>query len=497
MPSHLKDHRESEGEGFYVDRGLVSGVILHLTGLNYPCIEKDMQIPPQPERTEFVIRGANVVSMDPQLGEIAGGDVHVRDGIIVAVGRKLEATGAAEIDGSYTICMPGFVDTHWHMWTSLFRGYAGSTPERGYLQLRNRYGHLVTPEEVYHCVRVSLAEALNAGITTVHDWTHNMNTPQHADQTVRAHHSIPLRARYSYGAPHWLASDETMDLNEVARVQHEHFNGQGDGMLRMGVAMRGPEFNGSTPRVYRREWEVARSLGLPVTVHVAEYVDCHRWSSIGKLYADGLLGPDVQLVHVVHTTPEEREMIASSGSHVSTSPPVEAMAGMGMPPLGDLLDAGILVSLSTDVTATNNAADMFSLMRTTRALERYRAHGQKSYLAQDLVNVRRAPGITHRKLVEMATLDGARELGFGEVAGSLTPGKRADLITVRIDELNMSAAKGIDPFMLLVNSAQPSNVDLVVSDGRIYKRDGRLVSLDAREICLAAAGALNALVARV
>lgn len=497
MPSHLKDHRESEGEGFYVDRGLVSGVILHLTGLKYPCIEKDMQIPPQPERTEFVIRGANVVSMDPQLGEIAGGDVHVRDGIIVAVGRKLEATGAAEIDGRYTICMPGFVDTHWHMWTSLFRGYAGSTPERGYLQLRNRYGHLVTPEEVYHCVRVSLAEALNAGITTVHDWTHNMNTPQHADQTVRAHHSIPLRARYSYGAPHWLASDETMDLNEVARVQHEHFNGQGDGMLRMGVAMRGPEFNGSTPRVYRREWEVARSLGLPVTVHVAEYVDCHRWSSIGKLYADGLLGPDVQLVHVVHTTPEEREMIASSGSHVSTSPPVEAMAGMGMPPLGDLLDAGILVSLSTDVTATNNAADMFSLMRTTRALERYRAHGQKSYLAQDLVNVRRAPGITHRKLVEMATLDGARELGFGEVAGSLTPGKRADLITVRIDELNMSAAKGIDPFMLLVNSAQPSNVDLVVSDGRIYKRDGRLVSLDAREICLAAAGALNALVARV
>lgn len=480
-----------------MDRGLVSGVILHLTGLKYPCIEKDMQIPPQPERTEFVIRGANVVSMDPQLGEIAGGDVHVRDGIIVAVGRKLEATGAAEIDGSYTICMPGFVDTHWHMWTSLFRGYAGSTPERGYLQLRNRYGHLVTPEEVYHCVRVSLAEALNAGITTVHDWTHNMNTPQHADQTVRAHHSIPLRARYSYGAPHWLASDETMDLNEVARVQHEHFNGQGDGMLRMGVAMRGPEFNGSTPRVYRREWEVARSLGLPVTVHVAEYVDCHRWSSIGKLYADGLLGPDVQLVHVVHTTPEEREMIASSGSHVSTSPPVEAMAGMGMPPLGDLLDAGILVSLSTDVTATNNAADMFSLMRTTRALERYRAHGQKSYLAQDLVNVRRAPGITHRKLVEMATLDGARELGFGEVAGSLTPGKRADLITVRIDELNMSAAKGIDPFMLLVNSAQPSNVDLVVSDGRIYKRDGRLVSLDAREICLAAAGALNALVARV
>ena len=104
-----------------------------------------MQTHPQPERTEFVIRGANVVTRDPQLGEIAGGDVHVRDGAIVAVGRKLQAPDAQEIDGSYTICMPGFVDTHWHMWTSLFRGYAGSTPERGYLQLRNSYGHLVTP----------------------------------------------------------------------------------------------------------------------------------------------------------------------------------------------------------------------------------------------------------------------------------------------------------------------------------------------------------------
>jgi cytosine/adenosine deaminase-related metal-dependent hydrolase len=456
-----------------------------------------MQTHPQPERTEFVIRGANVVTMDPQLGEIAGGDVHVRDGAIVAVGRKLQAPDAQEIDGSYTICMPGFVDTHWHMWTSLFRGYAGSTPERGYLQLRNRYGHLVTPEEVYHCVRVSLAEALNAGITTVHNWTHNMNTPQHADETVHAHHSIPLRARYSYGAPHWLAADETMDLNEVARVQKDHFSGKGDSLLGMGVAMRGPEFDGSTPSVYRREWDAARALGLPITVHVAEYVDCDRWAAIDKLHADGLLGPDVQLVHVVHTTPREREIIASTGTHVSTSPPVEAMAGMGMPPLGDLLDAGILVSLSTDVTATNNAADMFSLMRTTRALERYRAHGQKSYLAQDLVNVRRAPGITHKKLVEMATIDGARELGFGDVSGSLTPGKRADLITVRIDELNMSAAEGIDPFMLLVNSAQPSNVDMVVTDGRIYKRHGKLISMDAREISLAAAGALNALVARV
>ena len=200
---------------------------------------KNMQQHPQPERTEFVIRGAHVVTMDAQLGDIDGGDVHVRNGSIVAVGRNLQAPAAQEIDGSYTICMPGFVDTHWHMWTSLFRGYAGSTPERGYLQLRNRYGDKVLPKEVYHCVRVSLAEALNAGITTVHNWAHNMATPQHADETVDAHQSIPLRARFSYGAPHWLAADETMDLDEVARVRKDHFSIKGEGLLHMGVAIAG------------------------------------------------------------------------------------------------------------------------------------------------------------------------------------------------------------------------------------------------------------------
>jgi cytosine/adenosine deaminase-related metal-dependent hydrolase len=436
--------------------------------------------------------------MDEALGDLPDGDVHVRDGVIVAVGPALRvAAGVAEIDGRSMAALPGLIDSHWHMWTSLYRGVAGSTPERGYLQLRNRYGHLVTATEVYHCVRASLAEALNAGITTVHDWAHNMNSPQHADETVRAHRSIPLRTRFSYGAPHWLAADETMDLADVARVQREHFAAEAGGLLNMGVAMRGPEFDGSTPAVYRREWEAARALGLPITVHVAEYHDCARWQSIRKLHDDGLLGPDVQLVHVVHSTPAEREMIASTRSHVSASPPVEAMAGMGMPPLGELLAAGILVSLSIDVTATNNAADMFSLMRTTRALERYRAHQQASYVAKDLVDVRRTPGITHRKLLEMITIDAARELGLGHLTGSLTPGKRADVILVRMDDLNMNASSAADPVMLMVNSAQPSNVDTVVVDGRILKRGGRLTTLDPREIARDSANALDNLLARV
>ena len=381
-------------------------------------------------RGAVLIRQTRVLTMDPRIGDLCNTDVLMQDGLIQAVGPDLVAPeGATTIDGRDMLAMPGFVDTHWHMWTSLLRGYTNHTPERFYITVRNRLGHHVTPDDVHACVRLSLVEALNAGFTTVHNWAHNMNTPAHADETVHAHRKIPIRARFSFGAPHWLGADQTMDLAEVKRVRDTHFGGD-TSLLHMGVAMRGPEFDGSTPAVYRREWEHARSLGLPITVHVAEYFDSDRWQAITKLYNDGLLGPDVQLVHAVHATTQEREMIRESGSHVSITPTVEAIAGMGVPAISEFLEAGVLLGLSIDVTAANNPADMFALMRTTMALERSRTFQRAGYNAKDTTQKRRPGGLTSRKLLEMATIDGAKAMGLGNITGSLTPGKRADVILV-------------------------------------------------------------------
>ena len=444
----------------------------------------------------FLIRGARVLTMDEQMGDLAAADVLVRGGRIEAVGRDLAAPpDATVLDGTDRLVMPGFVDTHWHMWTSLLRGYTNHTADRNYIAVRNRLGHLVSPQDVYACVRLSLVEALNAGFTTVHNWAHNMNTPAHADETVRAHRDVPLRARFSFGAPHWLRADQTMDLEEVRRVRDVHFAGDRR-LLHLGVAMRGPEFGGSTQDVWRREWAHARALGLPITVHVAEFFDTTQWQSIARLHADGLLGPDVQLVHGVHITPEEREMIRQSGSHLSITPAVEALAGMGVPGISEYIQAGILLGLSIDVSATSNPADMFGLMRTTMALERFRTYQRRGHTATDTTMRHLSLGLTPQKLLAMATIDGARCLGLGELTGSVTPGKQADLIVLRLTDPNLSLSAQADPYQLLVYFGQPANVESVFVDGRLLKHQGQLQQIDAVAAARASSLALDGLLAR-
>lgn len=446
--------------------------------------------------SDFIIRGARVLTMDESLGDLHDADVLVQDGRIEAVGTHLAAPpGAQTLDGTDRLVMPGFVDTHWHMWTSLLRGYTNHTADRNYIAVRNRLGHLVTPQDVYAAVRLSLVEALNAGFTTVHDWAHNISTREHADETVRAHRDVPLRARFSYGAPHWLRADQTMDLGQVRAVREAHFAGD-TRLLHMGVAMRGPEFGGSTPDVWRREWAHARALGLPITVHVAEFFDTTQWQAIAKLHADGLLGPDVQLVHGVHVTPDEREMIRASGSHVSITPTVEALAGMGVPGISEYIQAGVPLGLSLDVSATSNPADMFALMRTTMALERYRTYQRRGHTHTDTTLRQLSQVLTPRKLVAMATIEGAQVMGLGEITGSITPGKRADLVMLRMTDPNLTVSPHADPYQLLVHFAQPANVDSVLVDGKLLKHQGRLHSLDASEATRACSQALDALLAR-
>ncbi len=123
-----------------------------------------------PTRREFLIRDAYVMTMDPELADIAGGSVHVRDGNIVAVGKNLHAPEAEVIDGRGMIVLPGLIDTHWHMWNTLLRSFAGDQRGEGYIDRRDHYGSIMTPEDMYRGTSLAALEAVNSGITTVHDW---------------------------------------------------------------------------------------------------------------------------------------------------------------------------------------------------------------------------------------------------------------------------------------------------------------------------------------
>jgi cytosine/adenosine deaminase-related metal-dependent hydrolase len=424
-----------------------------------------------PKRGEFVVRDAYVVTMDPKLGDIPQGDVHVRNGEILAVGSKIVAPGAAEIDGGNRIALPGFIETHFHLWGSFARGVVADG-DFDYFPVMSRLGPVMTPEDAYNSAKLGIAEAINSGLTTIHDWSHNVINGAYADADLRAIADCGIRARFSYGYSRNLQQKpkETADFADIARVKKDWFGASNDGLTTMGFASRGP--GDTPPEVYRKEWESARSLGLAITQHAGRSLgEIKKFRRIEILYKEKLLGPDVQLIHTYNASPEERGMIAETKTHVSIAPFTASRLASGLPYLGDLLARGVQCSLSVDTTTVGGNADMFAVMRLMLQLNHLRS-----------MNVLE---VQPRRILELATIDGARDLGIDDRVGSLTPGKRADLILVRTNDLNV--APFVNPALLLVQQAYPANVDTVVIDGRILKHRGEWVALDAEEVIRKAA----------
>ena len=431
-----------------------------------------------PRRTNFVIRNAHVLTMDPQLGDIAGGDVYVRGGRIVAVGKDLRAHGK-EIDGRNTIVLPGLVDTHWHTWTTLYRSLASSAPQNGYFALNLRNGPAFEPIDYYRGVRLALADAVWSGITTVHDWSHNIRGPAFADADLQALVDSGIRGRFSYGTPQGRPVDQTIDLADFRRVYEEWFRSGRARLLHLGLAGRPP---GMSPEsVFRTEYELARGLGLPVSYHANSNRAQGAAQMIQKLGDEGMLGPHTQVIHALYTTEAERNLIASTGTRVSVSPWSELLIGYGVTPIHQMLEAGMPLNLSVDTLPLTGTADMFSIMRLTLGLKRGQAENEFALSA--------------RRVLEMATIDGAKGLGLGDVVGSLTPGKRGDVIMVRTDDVNI--APFTDAVNMIALAAQPWNVDLVSIDGRILKYSGQLTAVDPERVVRQATESLAAVLARV
>jgi cytosine/adenosine deaminase-related metal-dependent hydrolase len=435
--------------------------------------KKSGQLPP---RDEFIVRGAYVVTMDPKLGDIPNGDVHVRNGALVAVGANLSAANAEVIDGRNRIACPGFVDTHFHLWGSFARGVVADG-DFDYFPVMSRLGPVMTPEDGYNSSKLGITEAIFSGLTTIHDWSHNIIDGHYADADLRALRDSGIRARFSYGYSRALQQKpkETTDFSDIARVKRDWFGSSNEGLLTMGFASRGA--GDTPPETYRKEWEFARSLSLPITQHAGRSLaEIKRFRRIEMLYNDKLLGPDVQLIHTYSASEKERAMMAETKVHNSIAPYTASRLASGLPYLGDLLKRGVQCSLSVDTTTVGGNADMFSIMRLMLQLNHLRS-----------MNVTE---VQPRRILELATLDGAKDLGIADRTGSLTPGKRADLILVRTNDINFSPF--VNPALLLVQQANPSNVDTVVIDGRILKHKGELVAIDTEEVINKAAEAFHA-----
>ena len=429
--------------------------------------------PKLPARGNVVIRNAYVMTMDAA-GDLADGDVHVRDGAIVAVGQKLAAPGASVIDGRGTIVMPGLIETHWHMWNTLLRGMSAAKPDNGYFRTSAGLGRVFEPGDMYQGTRLAAAEALHSGITFVHDWCHNIRGPEFARQDLRALKESGLRARFSYGPAQGHDLKQTIDLADLEKLKSEWAQHGNDGLITLGMAWRGhggnQPANAVPENVWRAEYDAAQRLGLPISVHSSGSKSAV--GQIGGLDKAGMIR-NAQIIHAVYATPEEIAAMKAAGSTVSLAPTSELRIGFGIPPTLSFLDAGIPVGLSVDTVTLVGNADMFAIMKTIQGLENGRAENEFR--------------ITARRVVELATIEGARSMGIDDKVGSLKPGKRADLIMIDTRAANLGVFG--DPAVMLVTAVQPANVDTVMVDGRILKRNGKLTAMNVAQIAREAANA--------
>jgi cytosine/adenosine deaminase-related metal-dependent hydrolase len=378
------------------------------------------------------------------------------------------------VDAWGRIVLPGLVDTHRHLWQSALRTIACDwTLGQYFARMRGRLGGVFRPEDTSAATLLGMVEALDSGITTVVDWSHNLNGPDHADAAWDALRQGGGRALFSYGATNdqALRRDVSPQTRDVARLR-DGVGSDDTARVTLGMAVRGPEF--SSIETCIADWALARELGLPVTVHVGGGLGGSS-GGVAELGARKLLGPDTTYVHCNMLSDTELDLIADAGGRASVAPEVEANMGHGPAATARLRARGIPTGLSADV-CTNVGGDLFGAMRVAIALQRGADHAAALARGETLGAV----SLLARDVLAMATIDGARACGLDDRIGTLEVGKQADVLLLRTDRANLAPLS--DPVGAVVHAAGMHNVDSVYVAGRAVKRAGAFVDIDVRSV---------------
>jgi cytosine/adenosine deaminase-related metal-dependent hydrolase len=384
----------------------------------------------------ILVRGGHLIPGDgPELPDT---DLLIEDGAIAAIGPALPADGSRIIEAGGLVVLPGFVDGHRHVWQAPLRGIGVDLTLGEYLEVvldRALFGY--RPEDARLACLLGAVEALDAGITTVFDWSNCLRTPAHTDAVVEAYREAGVRAVVAHGN----ASDQA-DVRRLAALT---------GTVTGAVASFGPRY---TP------WEqmvsditLARSLGTMISMHARGGAG----SATERLYAEGLLGPDIQLVHVNGLTADEAKILVDTGTAVVATPVVEGTMGHGTSVYGAIRDAGGRTGLGTDVVV-NAPTDLFEPMRDTLRTERLRTGSMPPAAS----------------FLSASTVDSARMVGLADVVGTLAVGKRADVVL--LDGLGHLTGGPATLAGAVVASSMVTDVHTVLVDGRVVKENGRLAA---------------------
>jgi 5-methylthioadenosine/S-adenosylhomocysteine deaminase len=423
----------------------------------------------------LLIRGGAVMSMDPAVGNFAEADVLVEGKKIVAVGRNLQGGGAAVIDARGRVVMPGFVDTHHHLFETALRSYLADgllldyldpqhTKNNYYEKILSTFAPVYRAEDVYTSTLFGSLSQLDAGVTTVHDISQIHHSPAHSDATIAALKASERRAVFGYFESAGGVAGNQYPA-DARRLKKQYFS-SADQLLSM--SMGGEIYLPG----YEAAWTIGRELGLQVVAHIVGTFGMRP--TFDALAQAGAFGPDNLFIHMTGMSEMAWEKVRDAGAAVSLAVPIEMNMAHGTPPIIKAQAMKIRPSLSSDVECTLTA-DFFTQMRTAMALQRMFVNANKLGETQ-MPPTGDVPLATTRDAIEWATINGARDLRLDNKVGSLKAGKEADIIILDAEAINVAPLNHVPG--AVVSLMERSNVETVIVAGKIRKWKGRLVDVN-------------------
>jgi len=498
-----------QGRGFFRSRrdflkGAAATGAVAATGLKLfaprPAAAQNADMPSltgAPSR-RYVIRGGAVMSMDPRVGDFPKADVLVEGDKIVAVRPNLSAGGAAEIDATGRIVMPGFIDTHHHQFETALRSFLadgvlindGSGSPSGtttYFEfILNKFAPVYRPEDVYINELFGALSQLDDGVTTVHDVSQIHHTPQHSDAAIKALFDSGRRSAFGYFEGAGTNPPNYAYPKDAFRIKGKYFSSN-DQLVTM--IMGGEVYLGDA--VYEQSWKIGRQLDLQIAAHILSPFGIRPIldqlaAGTGGVNHDIAMGPDNLFIHMTGMSDFGWQKVRDVGAQVSLAFPIEMNMRHGMPPILKMQSLGIEPSLSVDVECTMTA-DFFTQMRVCMNLQR--ALVNQMILEQGNFTPPNqwptpAPGtpplLTTRDVLRYGTMNGAKALRLDKKTGSLTPGKQADIIILDATAINVAPLNQVPG--AVVSLMDRTNVETVIVGGKVRKWKGHLLDVDLKRL---------------
>ena len=414
----------------------------------------------------ILIKNATILTMSGGEDDLVRGDILIGRGKIEKIGLALECETAVRIDALGMIAIPGFQDTHRHSWEGQLRRLIPSGDLGDYTcATHGGYAQHYQPEDIYAGTILTAYSAINSGITTILDYSHNSQSIEHCHAAIDALVASGIRAVYAAGAPSVKGSARTSCIwpDVVADLARARFGSSGCGLVDLRMA-------GTPQTLHAGFFDLARQLGIGVSIDAVAGDESSGW--IAQAGRRGWLGRDRTLIHCTGLTEAAWSIIAETQTTVSLCPHADTQYAIGEPPLFHALKAGVRPSISVD-DDMGLASDMWTQMRILSASYRQN-FGLFERNPRGSANEART--LKAYDLLEFATVQGARANGMEERCGTICAGMDADIVL--IDGRDMNNMPLNNAYGSVVHGSDSHSVRTVIIGGVIRKHEGRLVGVD-------------------